>query len=136
MGKRQWGTVAGAIVAIAAAVGAGVLVYQHWDSLVSAILSPIGGVVVKVIFGGKVLKILLAVGLAVVAGIVAVKRKLRGSHEPEPGADAAPPVYGPPEPDAGTGTEAALVPPAPDVPRVPEAAQAPPAGRYAGRRVR
>jgi hypothetical protein len=96
MGKRQWGIVAGWLAAIAGLAGAGVLVYLYWDSLVSVVLSPVGGLVVKVLFGGKLVKILVAVGFGVAAGAVAVRRKLRGSREPEPAAAIAPPVYGPP----------------------------------------
>jgi hypothetical protein len=103
MGKRQWGIVAGWLAAIAGLAGFGVLVYLYWDSLVSVVLSPIGGLVVKVLFGGKLVKTLVAVGFAVVAGAVAVRRKLRGPREPEPA--AAPPVYGPPEPELGAATE-------------------------------
>jgi hypothetical protein len=101
MGKRQWATVAGVLVALAALTGAGVLLVQHWDTVVSVVLSPIGGIVVKILFGGKLLKVLAVAGFAVVAGAVAVRRRLRRSRDPQPlGDPAAPPVYGPPEPPA------------------------------------
>jgi hypothetical protein len=99
MGKRQWATVAGVVVALAVSTGAGVLLARHWDTVVSVVLSPIGGILVKILFGGKLLKVLAVVGFAVVAGAVAARRKLRRSRDPEPLVDtAAPPVYGPPEP--------------------------------------
>jgi hypothetical protein len=98
MGKRQWGVVIGILAAVAALAGAGVLLYQNWDSAVSAVFSPIGGLVTKALFGGKVLKWVVAIGFAVAAGTVAVRKKLRGSRDEEP--ELAPPVYGPPEPPA------------------------------------
>jgi hypothetical protein len=104
MGKRQWGIIAGWLVAIAAVVGAGVLVYQYWQSLLSLVLSPIGGLIVKALFGGKVVKFVLAAGFAVAAGVVAVRRKVRRGGDPEAEPEFAPPVYGPPEPEVGAGT--------------------------------
>jgi hypothetical protein len=102
MGKRQWGIFAGWLVAIAAVGGAGVLVYQYWESLLTLVLSPIGGFVVKALFGGKVVKFVLAAGFAATAAVVSVRRKLRRGRDPEP--ELAPPVYGPPEPEVGAGT--------------------------------
>jgi hypothetical protein len=97
MGKRHWVAVAGAIVALAALACAGVLLYQHWHSVVSAVFSPIGGLVAKALFGGKVLKVILVAGFAVVAGGAAVRRAVRRSRDPEPEREAfAAPVYGPP----------------------------------------
>jgi hypothetical protein len=101
MGKRQWGMLAGWLVAIAALVGAGVLVYQHWQSLLTLVLSPVGGFVVKALFGAKAVKFVLAAGFAATAGVVAVRRKLRRGGEPEAEPQFAPPVYGPPEPEVG-----------------------------------
>jgi hypothetical protein len=99
MGKRQWATVAGVLVTLAVLTGAGVLLVQHWDTVVSVVLSPIGGFLVKILFGAKTLKVLAVVGFAVAGGALAVRRKLRRSRDPEPLAGAAaPPVYGPPEP--------------------------------------
>jgi hypothetical protein len=98
MGKRQWGVVFGILAAAAALAGAGVLLYEHWDSVVSAVFSPIGGLLAKALFGGKVLKVLAVVGFAVAAGTVAVRKKLRGSRDEPP--ELAPPVYGPPDPPA------------------------------------
>ena len=101
MGKRSWRTVAGLVVASGVLAGTGVLVYQHWHGLVAAVFSPIGGLVLKVLFGSKVLKFVVAFGFAATAGMVALRKKLRRSPEPELAA-AAPPVYGPPEREAGT----------------------------------
>jgi hypothetical protein len=58
--------------------------------------------VVKALFGGKVLKFVVAAGFAATAGVVAVRKKLRRGRDPEP--ELAPPVYGPPEPEVGAGT--------------------------------
>jgi hypothetical protein len=109
MGKRHWVPVAWVVIALAVLSGAGVLLYQHWHSVVSVMLSPIGGLIAKVLFGGKVLKVFVVVGFAVLAGAAAVRRTLRRPSDPEPEPEAlAAPVYGPP------ATEAAVQPaPAP-----------------------
>jgi hypothetical protein len=99
MWKRiLWTTLASA-AALAALGIAGLLVHRNWDSILTAVFSPVGGFVVKLIFGGKVIK-WIAIGVfAVVAAVVAVRKRLSGDDDmadelTQP--QFAPPVYGPP----------------------------------------
>ncbi|GAA0945705.1 hypothetical protein GCM10009558_061000 [Virgisporangium aurantiacum] len=95
------------MTAIAVLVGlsaVGSLVYWQWDPIWAFVFSPVGGFVTKILFTTKAVKVVVGAGVAVAAGVVAVRRKLcRGTPEPE----LAPPVYGPPEESltpAGTAT--------------------------------
>jgi len=74
----------------------GSLVYWQWDPIWAFVFSPVGGFVTKILFTTKAVKVAVGAGVAVAAGVVAVRKKLRrGTPEPEP--RFAPPVFGPPE---------------------------------------
>lgn len=102
---KKWVTVVASVGVLAAGCG---LVYWQWDSIWAFVFSPIGGIAAKVLFTGKAVKIVVGVAFAVGAGVVAVRGKLRRAA-PEPPAQLAPPVFGPPEEAApsSAGTEAA-----------------------------
>jgi hypothetical protein len=109
---KKWVT---AVAVLAALAGMGLLVHWQWDAIWAVVFSPIGGLVTKILFTGKALKVIAGVTFAVGAGVVAMRKKMRrGTPEPEP--EYAPPVYGPPdgitsgETATATTTESATVP--------------------------
>ncbi|WP_203928934.1 hypothetical protein [Virgisporangium ochraceum] len=110
---KKWVT---AVAVVAAIAGVGLLVWWQWDPIWSFVFSPVGGFVAKLLFTGKVLKVVAVAAFAAGAGWVAVRRKLRRGT-PEAERELAPPVFGPPE-------EEASAPPAP-TPLPPVAPPAP-----------
>jgi hypothetical protein len=104
IGMGKWLTAVAVVVGLA---GVGLLVYWQWETILAVVLSPVGGFIAKVVFSGKVLKLAIGLGFAAVAGVVAVRRKLRRRGAPEPAVEYAPPVFGPPEEPALTSTETA-----------------------------
>jgi hypothetical protein len=109
---KKWVT---AVAVVAALAAVGLLVYWQWDAIWAVLFSPIGGFVTKILFTGKVLKVIAGVTFAVGAGLVAMRKKLR-RETPEPEPEYAPPVYGPPdeitsgETATAATTESATVP--------------------------
>lgn len=98
---KKWVTAVAVVVALA---GVGVLVYWQWDPIWEFVFSPVGGILAKILLTGKALKAVVVVAFAAGAGALAVRRKLRRGA-PEPEAQYAPPVFGPPEENALTSTE-------------------------------
>ncbi len=102
---KKWVTAIAVLVGLSAV---GSLVYWQWDPIWAFVFSPVGGFVTKILFTTKAVKVVVGAGVAVAAGVVAVRKKLRrGTPEPEP--QFAPPVFGPPEEapaltSAGTAT--------------------------------
>jgi len=102
---KKWVTAIAVLVGLSAV---GSLVYWQWDPIWAFVFSPVGGFVTKILFTTKAVKVVVGAGVAVAAGVVAVRKKLRrGTPEPEP--QFAPPVFGPPEEEpaltsAGTAT--------------------------------
>lgn len=90
---KKWVTAVAVIVALA---GVGVLAYWQWDSIWAFVFSPLGGILAKVLFTGKAVKVVVGVAFAVGAGAVAVRKRLR-QGAPAPEVEYAPPVFGPPE---------------------------------------
>lgn len=116
---KKWMTAVAVVVGFA---GAGLLVYWQWDPIWAFVFSPLGGFVTKIVFGAKAVKVVVGATLTVGAGWVAVRKKLRrGTPEPEPEQQLAPPVYGPPE--EATPPVHPAQPPA--VPATPEEATPP-----------
>jgi hypothetical protein len=110
---KKWVTAIAVLVGLSAV---GSLVYWQWDPIWAFVFSPVGGFVTKILFTAKAVKVVVGVGVAVAAGVVAARKKLRrGTPEPEP--RYAPPVFGPPDEEltaagtaAATTTEPATVP--------------------------
>ena len=111
---KKWVATIAVLVGLSAA---GLLVYWQWDAIWGFVFSPVGGFVTKVLFTTKALKVAVGVAVAIGAGVVAAKRRLRrGAPEPQ----YAPPVYGPPEEEltsAGTGTATTAEPATAPAPR-------------------
>jgi hypothetical protein len=89
---RKWVT---AVAVVAAVAGVGLLVWWQWDPIWSFVFSPVGGFVAKILFTGKVLKVVAVAAFAAGAGWVAMRRKLRRGT-PAVEQEHAPPVFGPP----------------------------------------
>lgn len=99
---KKWLTTTAVLLGLSAA---GLLVYWQWDPIWSFVLSPVGGIALKILFTTKALKVVAGVLIAAGAGFAAWRKKRNGTPEPE----HAPPVYGPPveEPTPGAGLTAA-----------------------------
>jgi hypothetical protein len=90
---KKWVTAIAVLVGLSAV---GLLVYWQWDPIWAFVFSPIGGFVTKILLTTKALKVVVGAAVAVGAGVVAIRKKLR-RDAPEPEPRLAPPVFGPPE---------------------------------------
>lgn len=101
MGKRLMDAI-WVLAGVAAVVGLGALIYTGWDWIWSALMSPAGGLLAKVAFTGKALKIAGAVVLGVTAAAIGIHKRVRGARGEGTApavSDAAPPVFLPPDPN-------------------------------------
>jgi hypothetical protein len=134
MGKRL-SQVLGVLAALVGVAALAVLVYASRGWIWDALMSPLGGLVAKVLFTGKAVKIIVGVGLAVAAAVLAIRKKMRGDQAESTapaetnapaGEGAEAPVFRPPDPDepqvSRDGDRSAGVDAAAPVPAAPPAA--------------